>query len=137
MHGWACKACFTTSHCYVQFRMSNALASMNEVWRVIWIAVVNEIWKHRNSVIFKGEIIFPLVQLKTWSLVTFKSQFTVISFSDWCINLLVCMKMISWCIHLSCMIVCLKCLPLGYLGEFYIGRHECKSTEKSYDWIHV
>jgi len=40
---------------FSQFRMCNASASVNEVWAVIWIVVVNEIWKHRNNVIFKGE----------------------------------------------------------------------------------
>jgi len=53
-------------------------ASVNEVWGVIWIAVVNEIWKHRNRVIFNGGVIdelkvFALMQLKAWSWVTAKS----------------------------------------------------------------
>ena len=39
---------------------------------MIWIAVVNEVWKHRNSAIFKGGVVnvlevFALVQLKAWS----------------------------------------------------------------------
>jgi len=47
--------------------MSNAPASVNEVWGVVW--------KHRNSVIFKGGVVdvleaFILVQLKAWSWVT-------------------------------------------------------------------
>jgi len=40
--------------------MCGAPASVNEVWGVIWIAVVNEVLKHRNSVI-------ALVQLNVWS----------------------------------------------------------------------
>jgi len=57
---------------FCQFRMSNAPASVNEVWGVIWITVVNEVWKHRNRVIFKGGVVdvmkaFALVQLKAWS----------------------------------------------------------------------
>jgi len=53
--------------------MCNAPTSVNEVWAVIWIAVVNKIWKHRNNVIFKGGVVddvlevFDLVQLKAWS----------------------------------------------------------------------
>jgi len=35
--------------------MSSAPTSVDEVWKGIWIAVVNEVWKHRNKVIFKGE----------------------------------------------------------------------------------
>jgi len=40
---------------FSQFKMSNTPASVNEVWKIIWIAVVNEVWKHKNKVIFKGE----------------------------------------------------------------------------------
>ena len=84
---------------FSQFRMSNAPASMNEVWGVIWIAVVNEVWKHRNKVIFNGGVVdvlkaFSLVQLKVWSWVTSKSQSAHFSFFDWCIDMLVCMRMI-------------------------------------------
>ena len=63
---------------FSQFRICNVSASVNEVWGVIWIAVVNEIWKHRNRVIFNGGVIdelkvFALMQLKAWSWVTAKS----------------------------------------------------------------
>ena len=80
--------------------MCNAPASVNEVWRVIWIAVVNEIWKHRNNVIFKGGVInvlevFALVQQKAWSWITSKSHSAHFSFSDWCLDHLVCMGIIS------------------------------------------
>jgi len=50
--------------------MSNTPTSLNEVWGGIWIAIVNEIWKYKNRVIFKGRVVdvleaFKLVQLKT------------------------------------------------------------------------
>jgi len=43
---------------------------VDEVWGRIWIAVVNEVWRHINRVIFKGGVVdvleaFALVQLKT------------------------------------------------------------------------
>jgi len=43
---------------------------------VIWIGVVNEVWKHKNRVIFKGGVVdvvkvFVLAQLKAWTWVTF------------------------------------------------------------------
>ena len=46
--------------------------SVNEIWGVVWIAVVNEVWKHRNMVIFNRGVVdvleaFALVQLKAWS----------------------------------------------------------------------
>jgi len=52
---------------------------VDEVWGGIWIAVVNEVWRHRNRVIFKGGVIdvmeaFALVHLKIWSWVSSKSQ---------------------------------------------------------------
>ena len=83
---------------FSQFRLSNVSVSVNEVWGVIWIAVVNEIWKLRNRVIFRGGVIdvlevFALVQLKAWAWVTSKSQDAIFSFSDWCVDHLVCMKM--------------------------------------------
>ena len=40
---------------FSQFRMGNASTLVDEVWGGIWIAVVNEVWKHKNKVIFKGE----------------------------------------------------------------------------------
>jgi len=103
---------------FSQFRMYNVPASVNEVWGVIWIAIVNEVWKHRNMVIFKGGVVnvlevFALVQLKVWSWVTSKSHSTIFSFSDWCFNLLVCMKMISWCTHLRSMFDCLRWFSIG------------------------
>jgi len=68
--------------------MSNAPTSVNEVWGGIWIALVNEVWRHTNRVIFKGRVvdvleILALVQLKTWSWVSSKSHgLRFFSFSD-------------------------------------------------------
>jgi len=42
---------------FSQFRLSNASASVNEVWGVIWTAVVSELWKHRNNVIFEWGVV--------------------------------------------------------------------------------
>jgi len=83
---------------FSQFRLSNVSVSVNEVWGVIWIVVVNEIWKHRNKVIFRGGVIdvvevFALVQLKAWAWVTSKLWDAIFSFSNWCVDPLVCMKM--------------------------------------------
>jgi len=79
--------------------MNNALISMDKVWGGIWIAVVNEVSRHKNRVIFKGGVIdvleaFALVQLKTSSWVSSKSQSAFFSFSDWCIDPIVCIRMI-------------------------------------------
>jgi len=50
----------------------NASAQVKVVWSSVWIAIVNEIWKHRNKHIFQGGVIdhsemFTLAQLKVWS----------------------------------------------------------------------
>ncbi|XP_068483176.1 uncharacterized protein [Phaseolus vulgaris] len=37
---------------FLQFRLSQTSNSFNVVWSTIWVGVVSEIWKHRNSVIF-------------------------------------------------------------------------------------
>ena len=71
--------------------------SINDVWGAIWIVLVSEIWKHRNNVIFKGgEVdvlkLFTLVQLKVWSWVTSKVPSVVFSYSDSCIDPLVCIE---------------------------------------------
>jgi len=67
--------------------MSSASESVNEVWGQFWIGVVSEIWKHMNNVIFKGDVVdvlelFTLVQLKVWSLITFKTTSSVFSYFD-------------------------------------------------------
>jgi len=64
---------------FSHFRMCNVSASVNEVWGVIWIAVANEVLKHRNGVIFKGGVVdvvevFTLLQLKAWVWITSKSH---------------------------------------------------------------
>ena len=67
---------------------------------MIWTTVVSELWKHRNNVIFKGGVVdglevIALVQVKAWSWNTSKSLSVFFSFSDWCLEPLVCMMMIS------------------------------------------
>jgi len=42
---------------FSQFWMSNAPTSVDKVWGGIWIAVVNEVWKRKNRVIFKEGVV--------------------------------------------------------------------------------
>jgi len=47
--------------------MCNASESVNVIWGTIWTAAVNEIWRLRNKVIFKGGVVdvskvFALIQ---------------------------------------------------------------------------
>ena len=62
----------------------------------IWIVVVNEIWNHRNKIIFKYEMLDyfkknSLVQLKVWYWITSKVPFACFSCSDWCLDPLICL----------------------------------------------
>ena len=59
----------------------------------IWVAIVGEIWNHRNKCIFKnGGVylleLFTVTQMKSWSWVTAKERLTGFSYSDWCLDLL-------------------------------------------------
>ena len=119
-----CKRCFAwlgvqfVSHNdpvlnFSQFRLCNASASVNEVWGVIW-TTISELWKHKNGIIFKGGVVdglevVALVQVKAWSLITSKSLSGFFSFSDWCLEPLVCMRMIFW------YIIEFRCVFLGGL----------------------
>ena len=38
---------------FLQFKLGRASKSVNDVWEGLWIAIVSEIWKHRNKVYSK------------------------------------------------------------------------------------
>ncbi|XP_068484829.1 uncharacterized protein [Phaseolus vulgaris] len=84
---------------FSQFRMSQASVSVNEVWSTIWVGIVSEIWKHRNSVIFNRGVadvseVFALVQVKVWSWIYAKSRSAYFPYSSWVLNPLACMRLI-------------------------------------------
>jgi len=73
---------------------------VNLVWNTIWVGVVSEIWNHRNHMVFrKGvadtEEVFTLVQVKVWSWVSTKARLASFSFSDWCLEPMECMRLVS------------------------------------------
>jgi len=83
-----------------QFRLNIPSESVRTIWDTIWVGVVSEIWSHRNRIIFKGGVVeafevFALVQVKVWYWVTTKSRGVAFSFSDWCLEPLVCMRLVS------------------------------------------
>jgi len=85
----------SASH-FLHFNLIDAPAAINLAFGNIWITLVNDIWHHRNKHIFKGAVIdhseiFSLAQLKVWSWVTSKDPLACFSFSDWCLDPLVCM----------------------------------------------
>jgi len=53
----------------------------------LWVAIVSEIWNHKNKVVFKGGVvdadeIFSLAQLKGWLSAKYKIKRTFFSYSD-------------------------------------------------------
>ncbi len=83
-----------------QFRLFLPSKTGSSVWNTIWIGVVSEIWSHRNTIIFKGGVVdvsevFALVQVKVWSWVSTNSRLASFSFSDWCLEPLECLRLVS------------------------------------------
>ena len=69
----------------------------NVTWKGMWVAIVWEIWHHRNKVVFKNGIvdseeIFYLAQIKGWSWAKFRNSGVIFSMSDWFLNLKSCIK---------------------------------------------
>ncbi|ESW15861.1 hypothetical protein PHAVU_007G108600 [Phaseolus vulgaris] len=84
-----------TAH-FLHFNLLNAPVQVNVVWNCVWIAVVSELWKHRNKHIFQGGVIdplevFTLAQLKAWSWVTSKTVSASFTYFEWCIDPRACM----------------------------------------------
>jgi len=53
---------------FLQFNIHEAPTSVNLILESVWIAVLSEIWRHRNKYIFKGGVIdhseiFSIAQL--------------------------------------------------------------------------
>jgi len=63
----------------------------------VWIAVVGELWKHRNMKVFRSGRLDPIknfvmAQLKAWSWIVSKARGVCFSFSDWCLESMVCVR---------------------------------------------
>jgi len=83
-----------------QFRISMSSDSVNDVWSTIWVRVVTEIWNHKIFIIFKRGVadaseVFALVQVKVWFWILVKNRSALFSFSNWCLEPIVCMRMVS------------------------------------------
>jgi len=83
-----------------QFRLNLPSETGLIVWNTIWVGVVSEIWSHRNRIIFKRGVadaseVFACVQVKVWSWVSTNSRLVSFSFSDWCLEPMECMRLVS------------------------------------------
>jgi len=86
----------------------------NQVWKGVFVAIVNEIWKHRNKIVFQeGRVdaveIFTVAQsnIRLWA--KFKWQRVYRSYSDWYFCTTICLADFQW-------------LQLGILWLAFIGR---------------
>jgi len=57
---------------FEHFKILDAPTSVNLIMGNVWIALISEIWRHRNNCLFKGEVVdhievFSLTQIKVWS----------------------------------------------------------------------
>ena len=57
---------------FEHFKLLDAPNSVNLIMGNIWIALVGEIWRHKNNCLFKGGVVdhtevFSLAQVKVWS----------------------------------------------------------------------
>jgi len=80
--------------------MNGVKESVNQIWGGVWIAVVGELWSHRNKRIFRGGRvdrieIFTMGQMKTWSWITSKAHDVSFSYSNWCLEPLFCMRSVK------------------------------------------
>ena len=84
---------------FEHFKILDAPTSVNLIMGNVWIALISEIWRHRNNCLFKGRVVdhievFSLAQIKVWSWIPSKVPSANFSFSDWCLEPLVCMHSI-------------------------------------------
>jgi len=87
---------------FLNFKSSGVNKRVNQLWGCVWGAVVAELWNHRNRKIFKNGRtdyieIFTMVQLKVWSWMLSKIHSVGFSYSNWCLEPLVCMRFVRNC----------------------------------------
>ncbi len=82
---------------FENFHLSHLNVNQNQIWKGIWVSIVRSIWDQRNLVVFKqgtadAEEIFHLAQLSTWLKLKFGTLPFSYSFSEWKLNLGVCLS---------------------------------------------
>ena len=82
---------------FQHFFLLNLNKRQNIVWHGMWLAIIGEIWKHMNRVIFKQSKvdpteIFALAQVMAWVWMKHKIPSVKFSYSDWCLSPYTCLK---------------------------------------------
>jgi len=80
---------FKAKENFKHFSIINLNTRQNSIWRGMWLAIVEEIWKHRNGVIRKvdPDEIFGLTQVTVWVWMKHKIPSVNFSYSDWVFHL--------------------------------------------------
>lgn len=78
---------FVVNH-FQSFHVMNFNKKSSVVWKGVWIAIVWEIWKQRDEVVFNNALvdgveIFSLAQLKGWQWAKLKNFGISFSLLDW------------------------------------------------------
>jgi len=72
---------------FMMFCPTNVKGPIYIIWGGVWIAIVGEIWKHRNMCVFKnGRVdhikVFAVTQRKVWAWITSKDKDAEFTYSD-------------------------------------------------------
>jgi len=81
---------------FQSFYLLGEKQSANRAWKGLWVAIISEVWSHKNKVVFKGGVvdaveIFSLAQLKGWLWANYKMKRTTFSYSDWILSPVQCL----------------------------------------------
>jgi len=85
---------------FLAFELNILNRKGNCVWRIVWVAVIWNVWIHRNNIVFSNMVldvleIFTPVQEKTWAWITCTYRNSQFWYSGWCLNSIICLRSIS------------------------------------------
>jgi len=82
---------------FQQFHLFDLNSTQNLVWKGMWLAIIGEIWNHRNGVIFNHRKVDPIeifdqAQAVAWAWMKYKIQNMKFSYSNWHFSPHTCLK---------------------------------------------
>jgi len=84
-------------HHFLNFYNFKLNAKQNKKWKSMWVAIMWEIWIHRNKVVFNGGKIdhlevFGMAQLRAWEWFKYRNKKFSHSYPEWILNPEACIK---------------------------------------------
>jgi len=69
------------------FELAGLGSKRNDVWRMVWMSIIWNTWKHKNEVIFRNRKcdvleVLAVTQVNTWAFIASKYGKSRISFSN-------------------------------------------------------